>query len=227
MRDQVAQAGGSVQQQAAVAGGQWETARGVKLVFELADDLLQYIFCRDEAERGAELIYDDGNLAAALLELLQQLDGELCLGHQEDVVHHLTQHDAGRSAAARLGDGAEVDEARDVLAVDHADDVVAATRGVEDRDARVLLLDDTRAGGLQRQVSGEREDLTSRRHDLAGCDLAKLERAVDHLFLNGRQQAHATGRGGHQLQFVRRVRGGLGAQRRVKETQHQRRGDVH
>jgi hypothetical protein len=108
--------------------GSGRLRRGVELVFQFADDLLEDVFRGDQAERGAELVDDDGDLAAALLELLQQLDGELGLGHQQ------TSRMTWRSVMpevrrCRLGDGAEVHEARDVLGVDDADDVVAAAAG--------------------------------------------------------------------------------------------------
>ena len=104
--------------------------RGVELVFELADDLLEGVFGGDEADGGAELVDDDGDLAAALLELLQELDGELGLGDDEDVAHDLAEGEAGGAGAAEgERDGAEVHEAGDVLGVDDADDVVGAAEG--------------------------------------------------------------------------------------------------
>ena len=62
------------------AGG---AAGDVELVFELADDLLEDVFGGDDADGGAELVDDDGDLAAAVLELLEELDGEFGLGDDE------------------------------------------------------------------------------------------------------------------------------------------------
>ena len=75
-------------------------AGDVELVFELADDLLEDVFGGDDADGGTELVDDDGDLAAALLELLQQLDGELGFGDDEDVAHDLAEGEAGVDGAA-------------------------------------------------------------------------------------------------------------------------------
>src|SRR5262249_18922374 len=55
-------------------------ALDVILVADLADDLLQQIFDRDEARRAAVLVHDDGHLDLPALELLQQLGNALGLG---------------------------------------------------------------------------------------------------------------------------------------------------
>ena len=55
-------------------GGEQRRAADVELVFELADDLLQDVFGGDETDGGAELVDDDGDVAAALLKLLEELN---------------------------------------------------------------------------------------------------------------------------------------------------------
>ena len=55
-------------------------AGDVELVFELADDLLEDVFGGDEADGGAELVDDDGDLAAALLELFRRSTASLVSG---------------------------------------------------------------------------------------------------------------------------------------------------
>ncbi len=84
------------------AGGAGERRAGdVELVFELADDLLEDVFGGDEADGGAELVDDDGDLAAALLELLEELDGELGLGNDGELAHDLAKGEAGLAAGRR------------------------------------------------------------------------------------------------------------------------------
>ena len=203
-------------------------AGDVELVLELADDLLERVLGGDDADGGAELVDDDGDLAAAFLELLQQLDGEFGLGDDGDLAHHLAQREAGVARAAEAErDGAEVHQARDVLGVDDADDLLGAAGGVEDGNAGVLLLDDARAGLLDGHVGGEREDLAARSHDLADGDVVQLDGAMDDLFLEDGQQAHAAGRGGDELELLGRVDGALAAERCAKEAQDQRGGVVH
>ena len=124
-----------------------------------------------------------------------------------------------REPPKRERDGAEVHQARDVLGVDDADDVLGAAGGVVDGDAGVLLLDDAGAGLLDGHVGGEREDLAARSHDLADGDVVQLDGAMDDLFLEGRQQAHAAGGGGDELELLGRVDGALAAERRAEEPQ--------
>ena len=76
-------------------------AGDVELVVELADDLLERVFGGDDADGGAELVDDDGDLAAALLELLQELDGEFGLGDDGDLAHDLAQGEAGVGGCRR------------------------------------------------------------------------------------------------------------------------------
>ena len=80
---EVAEGGAAVEGHDAGCAEECGFAGDVELVFELADDLLEGVFGGDDADGGAELVDDDGDLAAALLELLQELDGELGLGDDE------------------------------------------------------------------------------------------------------------------------------------------------
>ena len=187
-------------------------AGDVELVFEFADDLLEDVFGGDDADGGAELVDDDGDVAAALLELLEELDGEFGLGDDGDLAHDLAEGEAGVAFAAEAeGDAAEVHEAGDVFGVDDADDVFGAVGGVVDGDAGVLLFDDAGAGLLDGHVGGEGEDLAARGHDLADGDVVELDGAVDDLFLKDGEQAHAAGGGGDELELFGRVDGAFAA----------------
>ena len=168
---EVAESGAAVEGHDAFGVEAGSAGRDVELVFQFADDLLQGIFGRDDADGGAELVHDDRDLAAAGLKVLEQFDGELGFGHNEDVAHDLAEGEAGVDGSAEAeGDRAEVHEAGDVLGVDDADDAVgvrdracgwdrssAAGRFLVDGDARVLLLDDA-AGAIDGHVRRERED---------------------------------------------------------------------
>src|SRR5271154_3269420 len=132
----------------------------VELVFELADDLLEDVFGGDEANRAAELVDDDGDVATALLKLLKKLDGELGLGDDGDLAHDTANGETRLALAAhRERDATEVHEAGDVFGVDDADDGFGTGGGIIDRDAGVLLFDDAGGGLLQRHVGGQGEEL--------------------------------------------------------------------
>src|SRR5271170_1001446 len=180
---EVAESGAAVERHGSGGAEEWGLA-DVELVFELADDLLEDIFSGDEADGGAELVDDDGDVAAALLKLLEELDGELGFGDDCDLAHDFAEGDAGLALAAHgESDGAEVHEAGDVFGVDDADDVLGASEGIVDGDARVLLFDDAGGGLLEGHVGGEGEDLAAGGHDLADGDVVGLDGAVDDLFL--------------------------------------------
>ena len=202
-------------------------AADVELVFELADDLLEDVFGGDEADGGTELVDDDGDVAAALLKLLEELDGELGLGDDGELAHDLAEGEAGFAFAAHgERDGAEVHEAGDVFGVDDADDVLGTVRGVVDGDAGVLLLDDAGGGLLERHVGGEGEDLAARRHDLADGDVVELDGAVDDLFLKDREQAHAAGGGGDEFELFGGVDSAFAAQWGAEESEDDGGGGV-
>ena len=222
LRAEVAQRDVAVEREDAFGVPGCGAAGDVELVFQLADDLLERVLGGDDADGGTELVDDDGDLAAALLKFLQQLDGEFGLGDDGDLAHHLAQGEAGVARAAEAErDGAEVHQARDVLGVDDADDLLGAAGGVVDGDAGVLLFDDARAGLLDGHVGGQREDLAARRHDLANGDVVQLDGAMDDLFLEDRQQAHAARGGGDELELLGRVDGALAAERCAEEAQDQ------
>jgi len=81
---EVAEGGAAIERHRS-RGAQQRRPADVELVFKLADDLLEDVFCGDEADGGAELVDDDGDVAAALLKLLKQFDGEFGLGDDGDL----------------------------------------------------------------------------------------------------------------------------------------------
>ena len=190
--------GGAAIERHGSRGAEERRPADVELVFKLADDLLEHVFCGDETNGRTELVNHNGDVAATLLKLLQQLDGELGFGDNREFAHDLAKCEA-RLAAHGESDGAEVHEAGDVFRVDNADDVLRAEGGIVDGNAGVLLLNDAGGGLLQRHVDGEREDLAARRHDLANCDVVEFDSAMNNLFLKDGKQAHAAGSGGDEF----------------------------
>ncbi len=51
----------------------------------------------------------------------------------------------------------------------------------------------------KRHVGGEREDFAAGSHDLADGDMVELDGAVDDLFLEDWEEAHAAGGGGDEF----------------------------
>ena len=88
---EVAEGGAAVERHDAGGVEEGGACGDVELVFELADDLLEDVFGGDDADGGAELVDDDGDVAAAFLELLEELDGELGLGDDEELAHDLAR----------------------------------------------------------------------------------------------------------------------------------------
>lgn len=70
---QVAQVYGALEEQRAAGGGEDGTRGVVEFVVELAGELFNGIFYGDDADGGTVFVDDDGHLAAALLEFLNQI----------------------------------------------------------------------------------------------------------------------------------------------------------
>ena len=168
-------------------------------------------------------------MAAALLELLEEIEDGLGFGDDEDFAHDLLQAEfgEGRAGEAGLRGEAEVHEAGDVFGVDEADDLFGAAGGVVDGDAGVLLVDDAGAGFLDEHVGGEREDALARDHDLAGGDLVELDGAVDDGFLIFGEHAHAAGGGGDELELFGGVDSAFLGHWGAEELQNELRRSVH
>ncbi len=54
-------------------------------------NLLERVFDGDEADGGTEFVDDDGDVAAALLEFLEQIEDELGFRDDEDLAHDLAE----------------------------------------------------------------------------------------------------------------------------------------
>src|SRR6185312_9491466 len=112
-----AQVNAAVEHEPAGGGGEDFFGGDVEFVFHFTDELLDGVFDGDEAGGGAELVDDNGEMAAAVLKLVEQVEGGLGFRDYENFAHDLleAQLDEGGSAEAGAGGGAEVHEARDVF----------------------------------------------------------------------------------------------------------------
>jgi len=72
----------------------------------------------------------------------------------------------------------------------------------------VLEIDDARGCLFYRHVCGQRENLLTRRHDLADGYVVELKGAMDEGFLKTRQDACAAGGGGNELELFGRMSAG-------------------
>jgi len=137
-------------------------------VFELADDLLEDVFGGHNPDRRPEFVDDHRDLAAAFLEFLQEFDGELGLGDDEDVAHDLAKGEAGVHGSAEAeGNGAKVHEAGDVLGVDNADDAVGVRR--PSRSALANLVKPGRGNAAPRRCGQRRARWACRRGERRFC----------------------------------------------------------
>ncbi len=68
----------------------------VELIFDFADQLLQHVFDADHAGGRAELIDHHGEMAAAVLELVQQIGQRLGFGNHQNVSHDVADRQRRR-----------------------------------------------------------------------------------------------------------------------------------
>ena len=195
---------------------------------EFAGELFDGVFGGDEADGGAVLVDDDGDFAAALLELEDEVKDGLGFWDHEDVTHDLADAhlDDGCGSEAGGGGAAEVHEAGEVFGVEDADDVLGAALLVVDGDAGVLMVNEAGAGGFNERVAGQGDDLLTRGHDFAYGDLVDFEGAVDDTLLKGRQDAVAPGGRGEEFELFRGVDGDFASHGHAEEAEHEARGGL-
>ncbi len=160
----------------------------VEFVFDVADDLFQHVFHRDQAGDAAVLVDDDGLVVAAGAELVQQHVQALGFRNEHGRAHQRAHFDAGFQHAAQQ-----------VLGQQDADDVVAVA--FVDGKARVRGLDDR--GDQMGEGLGDVEQVHARArdHDVADGAFGHGQRALDHF----------VGLGIEQFTLVRGFQDGLDA----------------
>ena len=132
----------------------WRAGRGadllVVLVEDLADQLLQQILQRGDAERATELVQHHGQMAPLALHVEQEIAAAPA-GRRH-------RHRADRERISRL-------ELEEIEGVEHADDVVQ--RLPEDRDPAVAAAGEDQPNLVQRRILLDGHDLGPRSHHLA------------------------------------------------------------
>ncbi len=146
-------------------------------------------------------------MAAALFELRQQLGEDLRFGHDQHVVHDLSDLHAGNAGGGGLAEVAEAKShpAHEVFVVQHAHDMLGAALRVIHGDARVLAFDDAGEGVVEHEVGGQRKNVGTGDHDFPRGDVVEFDGAVDHLLLKLGNLAELAAGGHDELQFVGRV----------------------
>ena len=150
----------------------------VVLVPDLADELLEDILDRDDADGAAVVVRDDGDVLLALRHDGQQLVDVGALVDEEGLVQQ--RADVGVGAQMQIG----LDEFADLQ---HADDVV--DRALVDGQTAVVLAADGREDRLKVVAEIDRREVDARREDALDRDVAELERGGDQLSLLGIERA--------------------------------------
>src|SRR3954469_13419609 len=133
----------------------------IVFVTDLADDLFEQIFDRDEPRGAAVLVDDDRHLDLLALELLEQLRHPLGFGHE------------GRGTDQRDDRvGRVVIQLEEVLDANHAKDVVEVL--FVDREPRVLLLAKERAQLRHGRAFRHGDNVGPRRHHFAHQRAAEI-----------------------------------------------------
>src|SRR5262245_6245778 len=145
--------------------------RLVVFVLNLADDLFEYVFERQNALYAAVFVDDYGQVDAAILQVLQDVAKPGRVGNEDRLAHDLFQIEFALFEQ----------EGHDVLAVEHADYLVEipavdGQAGIA-RDLK-LAHDIFETGALF-----ERHDLGARDHNFARGQVGEFEDIVDHLTL--------------------------------------------
>jgi len=209
---EIAQVDGAFEKKRTAGGGEDGAGGVVEFVVEFAGELFDGVLDGDQADGRAVLVDDDGQLAAALLEFLDQIQDGFGFGDHEDVAHDLAEAQLhewrsgnGRGGGACASGAAEVHEAGEVFGVNDADDMFGAAGLVVDGDAAVLVIDDAGTGGFNEHVGGERDDFLAGGHNFADRGFVEFQGAMDESLLKWWQNAHAAGGCCDELEFFRRV----------------------
>ena len=174
---------------------------GVVLVGDLADDLLEQVFHRDEPGGAAVFVDDDRHVELLGLHLAQELGDAFRLGHEVRGAQAL----AHRRGA--LADGAARDE---ILQEHEPDDVVGVlvVRG----QPRLAGFDRGRDRFVDGRVAFDRDHVGAGQHHLAHDGVAELEDRVDELALFGLDRSLLGRDVGHREDLL------LGHERAVAQT---------
>ena len=132
------------------------------LVLDLAENLLQHVFERDDARRAAEFVDHDGDVRAVLDEILQHQLQRHGLGNEIDLHHHVGDLPGPREEAFRI---------------DVAHDVV--DRFAPDEDARIFRVDEPRRELFDRGIVDVHGlDVHARNHAVPDAQVGEIQRVL-------------------------------------------------
>ena len=148
----------------------------VELVVYIPDDLLHDVFQGDDAAGAAELIYDDGEVDAFLLELMQEVFNQLMFVHEEGRADELMPIEVIRL----------VEIGHQVFCMDHTGQVIQALAIYG--QAGIVKLLHLLLKPCEIELVVDAMDFQAGAHDLLYGDAAELDKALeDALFLFGGQ----------------------------------------
>src|SRR5690606_15806436 len=162
------------------AVGLWRHAGDlvVVLVLDLADDLLENVLERNDAEIRAVLVDDDRDMLLAALKLAQLI--EQSRRFRDEPGRGDARVDVHLVDVSKIG----LQRAEDRLGVDDADDVVGLAP--PHRDARIGARQDLAHELGGRQVAVDHLDLAAMGGDLPDLNVAEVENAAQHALLFAR-----------------------------------------
>src|SRR5215475_7036936 len=145
--------------------------RLVVFVLNLADDLFEYVFERQNALDAAVFVDDYRQMDAAILQTLQDVAESGRVRNEDRLAHDIFQIEAVLFEQ----------EGHDVLAVKHADYLVEIP--IVDGQARIARDLELAHDLLKTGALFERHDLGARDHNFARGQVGEFEDVVDHLAL--------------------------------------------
>lgn len=168
---EVADVGLALEEERVVAQAAVEGLLAVALVVDVADDLLQNVLQRQQSQRRAVFVHDDGHVYLVALELLEEVVDLLVFGY---VV-------GGAQVFPPVEIAAFVDEVQHVFDVEDADDGVDVV--AIDRYAREARLDDGAAHRVEVALDIHGRDVHAGTHDVLDVRIDEIDDAGQHLFL--------------------------------------------
>ncbi len=146
----------------------------IVLVLDVADDLLENIFQRDEAHDHAIFVDDQREMGLALAgRPATGLADVVVFGHVPGVERDILDLEMRDVAARRL------DRAQEILGVQYADDIVRLA--APDRHPRIGRIDHLADEFMRRQIGIDRVHFGPVNHHVLDDEFAQLEQAAEHV----------------------------------------------
>ena len=142
----------------------------VELVVDVADDLLDHVFDRNQSGNAAVLIDHDRHVVAAVAEFAQQHIQTLRFRHEHGRPQILAHVECGRHAAG--------EQPQQIFREQDASDVVTIT--VQHREARMPRFDHRRQDARDRIFAPQANHLRARDHDVAHLQIRDRECSLEH-----------------------------------------------